>query len=124
MKSATVIKMPRATPGTPGYKWTDAQRKKHAATCARKRAARLKEERQERRSASGRKGSRDPLQDRISALAARNTATPKPRKGGPGPEERLDAIVYLSRAYAAYEGIPDEALLGLLALRTLQGRIK
>jgi hypothetical protein len=123
MKTATakIVKLPRAAPGTPGYRWTDAQRRKHARTCARKRAARLKEERQERRSPAKR-----PVVpgERIDVSTYARTATPKLRKGGPGPEERTDAIVYLSRAYAAYEYVPDEALLGLLALRTLQGRIK
>jgi hypothetical protein len=126
MKVATaqVIKMPRATPGTAGYKWTDAQRKKHAATCARKKAARLAQERQERRTArEARRGAPLP---QTAGIAARRLPGDPPagRKSKPGTEERTDAIVYLARAYAAYEGIPDETLLGLLALRTLQGRIK
>lgn len=118
---------PKKRPGTAGYKWTPAQRKKFLATAARKQAARFREERAERRQARlGRKAggaakaARRPLEGRLEGL----TAAPTGRKGKPGPEERLDAIVYLARAYAAYEGIPDEALLGLLALRTLQGRIK
>lgn len=112
---------PKVRPGTTGYKWTAAQRKKHAATCARKAVARLKERAKERRSKAERL---EDGKDALGASLSRNTAAPKPRRGKPGPEERLDAIVYLTRAYAAYEGIPDEALLGLLALRTLQGRIK
>lgn len=140
MKTATVIKMPRARPGTAGYKWTDAQRKKFRATAARKKAARLAEKRQERRSKGGesitagirrraleRRTAAERIEDEKDALVASLGGSRSPqtgRKRKPGPEERLDAIVYLSRAYAAYEGIPDEALLGLLALRTLQGRIK
>ena len=115
---------PKTRPGTHGYKWTPAQRRKFRATFARKKAAWLKEERQGRRSTRERRSAAEREEDRKDALLLRSTVAPTLRKGKPGPEERLDAIVYLSRAYAAYAHVPDDVLLGLLALRTLQGRIK
>lgn len=133
MRTATakVVEFPRKRPGEPGYKWTAAQRRSFLATMARKKAVRLKEEREERRALRvtrrvvlDGKGARRALAEPTEAVSRRLTAAPTGRKGKAGSEERLDAIVYLARAYAAYEHVPDEALLGLLALRTLQGRIK
>lgn len=132
-KNSAWKKKPKSNglPGTHGYRWSPAQRKKFLATAARKQAQRLKEERDERRLARlGRKagplpkGARRPSADVLGGIPSRSTAAQVSRAGKAGSEERLDAIVYLARAYAAYEGIPDDALLGLLALRTLQGRIK
>lgn len=120
-------KKPPAKIKSNGRRWSPAQRKKFRATFARKKALRLKEERAERRTArtgGNDKGrAREERRAAIEAVGLTHTL-PLPRKRAAGAEERLDAIVYLARAYAAYEHVSDEALLGLLALRTLQGRIK
>lgn len=98
-------------PGEPKKKprkWSAAMLRKARATRARNRAERLKAAR------SAAKGGKAPS-GRAEAVSG--------RKGDSLGEQRLDAIVYLQAAVGHYE-IPDEALLALLALRRLQGRIK
>lgn len=111
-------------------KWTPARRRKFRATMRRKR----QEASQVRKGGTSRKparkavpGARTPSRrgfpGRSGNALGRDTAAYTGLSRKPSREERLDAIVYLQAAVGHY-AIPDSDLLALLALRSLQGRIK